>query len=90
MRRIFRELLMTAGAVAILFIVLAAADDRVREQLTGRAGGRSSAQVVSVMTQMRGSASAVAAIARAESRAHTPMLIFTVAATILVVFMLRT
>jgi hypothetical protein len=89
MRRVFGEILMTAGAVAILIIVLAASNDRVRDQLASGMAMRPG-QVSSLMTRVEGGTDVLLAVARAESRAHTPMILFTVAGAILVVFMLRT
>jgi hypothetical protein len=89
MRRGFTELLMAAGAVMILLIILAVADERVREQLTGAMTARPG-QVITVMTRAQNTAQTVGAIVRHESRAHTPLLIFGIAAAVLTVFMLRT
>jgi hypothetical protein len=89
MRRVFGEILMTAGAVTILIIVLAASNDRVRDQLATGMAVRPG-QVSSVMARIQGTTDVLVAVARAESRAHTPMILFTVAGAILVVFMLRT
>ena len=90
MRRVFGEVLMTVGAVIILFLILAIADVRVRDQFTRRTVTQPSAEVASVMARAHRGANTIAAIAREESRTHTPLLVFSVAAAILVVFMLRT
>jgi hypothetical protein len=90
MRRVFGEVLMTVGAVTILLLVLAAADVRVREHVTRSVMTQPSVEVASVMARAQRGANIVAAVAREESRAHTPLLVFTVAAAVLVVFMLRT
>ena len=90
MRLAFGERLMAVGAVAILLIVLAASDDRVRDRLLGRAGAPPAAQAVTVVARVRTTADTVGAVVRAQSRAHTLLLMFSVAAAILVVFMLRT
>jgi hypothetical protein len=89
MRRAFGEFLMTVGALTILLIVLAASNDRVREQLASGMSARP-AQVSNALTHVEGTAGVLMAVARAETRAHTPMLLFAVAGAVLVVFMLRT
>jgi hypothetical protein len=90
MRRVFGEVLLTVGAITILLIALAVADDRVREHVTHRVVAQPTAEISSVMARVRRSAETVAVIVRAESRAHTPLVVFSVAAAILVAFMLRT
>ena len=82
---------MTLAAVTILLIVLAASDDRVREQMTNRAGiGGRSGQVGSVVARARTTADMVGGVVRNETRTHTVLVAFTIAGAVLVVFMLRT
>lgn len=81
---------MTMGAIAILLLVLAVMDVRVREQLTRSTVTHPTAEAASVVGRARRGATIVAAIAREQSRTHTLLLAFSVAATVLVVFMLRT
>jgi hypothetical protein len=90
MRRVFGEVLMTIGALTILLVVLAVLDVRVREQITRSTVTQPTAAAASVMSRARRGAASVAAIAREEGRTHTPLLVFSVAAAVLVVFMLRT
>jgi hypothetical protein len=47
-------------------------------------------EAASLVGRARRGAITAAAIVREESRAHTPLVVFSVAATVLVVFMLRT
>ena len=90
MRRSLRELLLTIGAITILLMVLAFMDVRVREQLTRTTVTHPTAEAASLVARAHRGASIVAGVAREESRTHTLLLVFSVAATVLVVFMLRT
>jgi hypothetical protein len=90
MRRAVGEVLMTVGAITILLLVLAIADVRVREQLTRSTVTHPTEEAASLVARAHRGVNSVAAIAREESRTHTVLLVFSVAATVLVVFMLRT
>ena len=89
MRRMFGEASMSAGAVIVLLLVLVAVDDRVRDELSLRFSNPS-VELASAGHQVRNLTSVIAEAARHQSIDHAPMLIFAVAATILVLFMLRT
>jgi hypothetical protein len=90
MHRGFREILMSAGTVVILLLVLIAADGRVRERLSRRVVAPPSVELVSAGRQLRDFTTVIAEAARDQSLGHAPLLIFTLAATVLVLFMLRT
>ena len=90
MRRAFREALMSAGTVAILLLVLVVADDRVRDQISRRVVAHPSVELASAGRQVRDVTTAIAQAARDQSLGHAPLLIFTLAAAVLVLFMLRT
>ena len=90
MRRSFREALLSAGSVVILLMVLIAADDRVRDQISRHAVARPSETVVSAGQEVRDFTTAIVQTARAESFGHTQLLVFALAAGVLTVFMLRT
>jgi hypothetical protein len=90
MRRAFGEALMSAGTVAILLLVLVAADHRVRDQISERVVARPSVELTSASRQLNDLTNIVTRAARDQSRGHAPLLIFTLAAAVLVVFMLRT
>jgi hypothetical protein len=81
---------MSAGTVAILLLVLIAFDDRVRDQVSRRIVAHPSQEVASVGRQASNLTNAIAVAARDQSRGHAPLLIFTLAAGVLVLFMLRT
>jgi hypothetical protein len=90
MRRAFGEVLMSAGTVAVLLIALVAVDDRVREQISQRFMARPSVELASAGHQVRNVTSVIAEAARDQSLEHAPLLIFALAAAVLVLFMLRT
>jgi hypothetical protein len=90
MRRVLGEALMSAATVAILLVALVAFDDRVREQFSRRFLAQPSVELASAGSQMRSFSSVIVLAARDQSRSNAPMLIFAVAAGVLVAFMLRT
>jgi hypothetical protein len=90
MRRGFREALMSVGTVVILLLVLIAFDDRVREQVSGRIATHPSVELATAGRQLSDFTSVIATAARDQSLGHAPLLMFTLAAAVLVLFMLRT
>ena len=80
---------MSAGTVIILLLVLVAVDDRVREQLSLRFSNPSM-EIANAGYQVRNLTNVIAEAARHQSIEHAPLLIFALAATVLVLFMLRT
>lgn len=90
-RRAFDDALISVGALIALILVLAAFDGRVREQISLRIGsGRASAQVIDAGVVVRDLTGVVADAVRDQSIEHAPLVIFVLAATVLVLFMLRT
>jgi hypothetical protein len=85
-----REGFMSAGTVAILLLVLIGMDDRVREQVSLRVFAHPSVELASVSRHLVTLTSVVAQAAREQSLGHAPLLIFSLAAAVLVLFMLRT
>jgi hypothetical protein len=90
MPRVFREALMSAGTVVLLLLILIAVDDRVRDQVSRRIVSHPSVEVESLWRQIVGVTNVIASAARDQSLGHAPLLIFTLAAAVLVLFMLRT
>jgi hypothetical protein len=90
MRRVFREALMSAGTVIILLLVLIAFDDDVRDHVSRRLVANPGVELASAGRQVRDLTTVVAAAARTQSIGHAPLVIFSVAAGVLVLFMLRT
>jgi hypothetical protein len=89
MRRPFREALMSAGTVAVLLLVLVTLDPGVRDHVSRRIA-HPSMELASIGRQVSTFTSVIASAARDQSLGHAPLLIFTLAATVLVLFMLRT
>ncbi len=81
---------MSAGTVLILLLVLIAYDDRVRDHVSRRIVAHPSAELASVGRQASDFATVIVQAARSQSIGHAPLLIFTLAAAVLVLFMLRT
>jgi len=89
--RAFSDVLISAGALLALIVMLAAFDVRVREQISLRvAPGQTSSQVADAGVAIRDVANVVVTAVRDQSIEHAPLVIFVLAATVLVLFMLRT
>lgn len=90
MRRAFGEVLMSAGTVALVLLALVVFDDRVRDAISRHVSTGPSAELATAEMHVRSLTSVITLVARDQSLAHSPLLIFALAAAILVVFMLRT
>ena len=90
MRRAFDNALLSAGAAIILVLVLVALDPKVRAQVWQQAGTSPSVHLADASQQANRIAHILWASVRDQSFANAPMLIFGVAAAVLVMFMLRT
>ena len=90
MRRAFGDAMISLGAVLLLVMMLVTIDPRVREQVSGAWGGPGSPRVATISSQMREVTSVVVTAARDHSIDNAPLMIFALAATVLVLFMLRT
>ena len=90
MRRAFGDALVSAGALAILLLALTAVDDRVREQISLRFSARPAVELANAGERVRDLTSVLVEAVRDQSIEHAPLLIFVLAATVLVMFMLRT
>jgi hypothetical protein len=90
MSRAFREAVMSAGTVIVVLLVLVGIDDHVRTELSQRYMANPSQEIASAGQHASHLTSVIAVAAREQSLAHAPMLIFALAATVLVLFMLRT
>jgi hypothetical protein len=91
MRRAFSDTLISMGALAAVLLALVAVDDRVREQVSLRFGHSSAS--TELMHVGRGASDLVAVVIQAakdQSLDHAPLMIFVLAASVLVLFMLRT
>ena len=90
MRRAWSEALLTVGTLTILLMVLIAVDSRVRDQISMHVLSRPSTQIAAAGQQARDFTSVIVDVARDQASTHAPLLIFALAATVLVLFMLRT
>jgi hypothetical protein len=81
---------MSVGAVAILLLLLTAMDDRVRDQVSLRIVAHPAVELVSAGRQVRDLTTVISEAARYQTIGHAPLLIFALAATVLMLFMLRT
>ena len=81
---------MSAATVSILLLVLIAFDDRVREYVSRSVVAHPSVELASAGRQLRNFTHVVSAVAREQTRGHAPLVIFVLAAAVLVLFMLRT
>lgn len=90
-RRPFSSGLAAAGGLCALVIGLAAIDDRVRDQVA-RAfiSGGPTEEIASVGSRLQEMAMIAAQAVRDQSIEHAPMVIFALAAMVLVLFMTRT
>lgn len=90
MRRVFGDALISAAALVVLLIGLMVIDDTVRERLFSVVqNGEVSSNVGSMVSTAGDLAGAVLMAARDQSLDHAPLAVFVVAATALVLAMLR-
>jgi len=83
------DVLLSLGALSILLLMLMALDTNVREQISMRLAAPS-ASAHSAQVTAGEMAALVAGAVRDQSIAHAPLTMFVVAATVLLLFMLRT
>ena len=85
----FGDLLMSAAAVAIVVIVLVAADVRVRDQARSMVRNAQHSTVASATSEVRTVSSVLLLSARNRSLDHGPVVVFVAVAAVLVLFMAR-
>ena len=90
MRRVFGDAMISLCALLLLLIMLVSIDPRVREEMSGLWGGSGPSAVTSVRTHVTKASTVVLSAARDHSIDNAPLMIFALAATVLVLFMLRT
>jgi hypothetical protein len=88
-RRTVTDTLISASAIALVFIVLVAADIRVREQVTRLTQGGPVSSVAAVRMQVREVGAVMYTAAKHRSIDHGPLLVFVGAAGVLLLAMLR-
>jgi hypothetical protein len=89
-KRAIGDAVMSLGAVGAIVCVLAALDERVREQLMLRINGDPSAQIATAGATMRSLTAVVVDAVKDQSIEHSPLVIFVLIAVVLFLFMLRT
>lgn len=90
MRRAFGDALISAAALVVLLVGLVVIDDRVRERVTSVIRtGEVSSSVGSITSLASDVAGVLVMAARDQSLDHAPLAVFVVAATALVLAMLR-
>jgi hypothetical protein len=91
MRRAFSDTLISVMALGALVLILASLDDRVRDQISMRmAPGQASAQMAGAGVTVSNLTGVVVTAVRDQSIEHSPLVIFVLAAGVLMLFMLRT
>ena len=82
--------MISLGAVLVLLVTLVSVDPRVRDQLTGVWAAPGSSALTTVGSHIREVSTVALSAARDHGIANAPLMIFALAATVLVLFMLRT
>ena len=91
MRRAIGDAMLTAGSALVLILALVLFDDRVREQIGTVVDARNPGATLTTLDHRAAEIVTIVAVAaRDQSLEHAPLVIFALAATVLVLFMLRT
>jgi len=89
--RVLGDAVISVTAVLLLIVMLISVDDRVRDRVSGFWGGSPHAsELVDTGQQLGSLVSLMYVSVKDQSVAHAPLTIFALAATVLVLFMLRT
>jgi len=85
------DALLSGGGILVLLLTLVALDSRVRDHVSGLFGAsRSEGELVNAADQLRELGAVIFQAVHDQSIEHAPLVIFTLAAAVLVLFMLRT
>jgi hypothetical protein len=91
MRRVIGDAAISVAALVLLLLMLVSVDERVREQVTGYVSGAPNpSTLVTAGRHIGDVVTVVLDAAREQSVANAPLMIFALAATVLVLFMVRT
>jgi hypothetical protein len=89
MRRVLSDALISLAALVLLFTLLLAVDDRVKQRVSAFWTPDSS-EFAGASQQVGSFVTLTYEVVKDQSIAHAPLTIFTVAAAVLVIFMVRT
>lgn len=89
-RRVFGDALVSTGVLAIVLGLLISIDDRVRERVEAAVTSTAPSSVAGAGMRLSEVWHALFDAARTQSIEHAPLMIFVVAATVLLLFMVRT
>jgi hypothetical protein len=87
MRRVFGDAVISLCAVLALLLMLVSIDPRVRYQVTSMGGGSGTTSVSKDLSEI---STVLMSAIQDHSIDNAPLMIFALAATVLVLFMLRT
>jgi hypothetical protein len=90
MRRVFGDALVSIGTLVVLLLALVSVDARVRERVSNALFNPSLSELADTGSQLRDLSMVVFSAAKDQSVEHAPLMIFAAAATVLVLFMVRT
>src|SRR5213594_2789880 len=89
-RRTFGDVLLSIGAMTVLLAILVSINDRVRNEVATRlTAARAHTALAELVADAHDIAAVVVDAARHQTIEQAPLVIFVIAASILVVFMLR-
>jgi hypothetical protein len=90
-KRAIGDAMISVGAVCALIVLLVAFNAPLREEISMRVNaGRPAAQAANLESTVRNVASILFVAARDQSIEHAPLVLFVLAAIVLLMFMLRT
>jgi hypothetical protein len=90
MRRRLNDVVISVLALSVLALMLISVDPRLRDQIETTVNTPPTSTIRTVTHQVQDVSKVVVRAAEDHSLANAPMVIFGIAATVLVVFMLRT
>jgi hypothetical protein len=89
-RRTFSDVLISVIALSALLLMLVSVDPRIREQIGTTVSHPSTSTITSVTRQVRDVSNIAVTAAEDHSLANAPIVVFSLVAAVLVMFMLRT
>lgn len=90
LRRTLGDIALSVGSALLLFVILVSIDERVRDQTVRITSGSAATDVARVTAEIRRTSTTMFKAASAKTEDHAQLMIFTLAAMVLFVFMVRT